>query len=307
MITKPIIPIPIMLVICIIIILIKRKNKTAFLRQIAISLLIFVINLRIMLPFGESTEVSNNLDVLFVVDNTISMLAEDYNGKKLRFDGVKESCKYITEELASSRFSVISFDDKSNINIPFTTDASIVLDTLSSIQQYSELYAKGSSLNSPQKDMESVLKRSLEKDGRERIVFFLSDGEITNGDKLKSYSGLSKYISNGAVLGYGTDDGGNMKVKEYNSENEVYLDDKSSYPYTKAVSKIDESNLKKIAKDLKIDYIHVKNNSSLEKKISEIKNDGVNNTKSYIDIYYLFVIPLIILLIYELIYFRRRL
>ena len=68
----PIIPIWIMLIICIsliIYIIIKKRD----LLQILIIILLFVINLRIMIPSNNSKTIKNDLDILFVIDNTISM------------------------------------------------------------------------------------------------------------------------------------------------------------------------------------------------------------------------------------------
>ena len=72
----PIIPIWIMLIICIsliIYIIIKKRD----LLQILIIILLFVINLRIMIPSNNSKTIKNDLDILFVIDNTISMNALD--------------------------------------------------------------------------------------------------------------------------------------------------------------------------------------------------------------------------------------
>ena len=58
--------------------------------KIAIILLLFVVGLRPMIIGGDISQVqTNNLDVLFVVDNTISMNAEDYNGNNTRLSAVK--------------------------------------------------------------------------------------------------------------------------------------------------------------------------------------------------------------------------
>ena len=97
---------------------------------------------------------------------------------------------------------------------------------------------------------------------------------------------------------------------EYKTDD--YIMDYTSANYGKAISKIDEKNLKKIANDINIDYIHMNNNNNvLKNKIKEIKNKTnitlENNDKSsYDDIYYILVIPLFILLLIELIRYRRR-
>ena len=80
-------------ILCIILLIMRRKNKYAYIRQILIVILLFVINLRIMIPSSDVKVQTNNFDVLFVIDETISMLAEDYNGNNTRYEGVKEDCK----------------------------------------------------------------------------------------------------------------------------------------------------------------------------------------------------------------------
>jgi len=123
---------------------------------------------------------------------------------------------------------------------------------------------------------------------------------------------LKKYVDGGAVLGYGTTSGGKMLIKDKYTGNQEYLEDRSDYPYEVAISKIDENNLKKIASDMGIDYINMSKQSNINSKLKEIKAKIVNSnegtsTKTYTDIYYVFAIPLVLLLGYEFINYRRKL
>lgn len=315
MITSPIIPIWIMGIISIIlIILIKNKDKKTFIRRLLIIIFLFIINLRIMIPSQDGKVLTSNLDIFFVIDNTISMVAEDYNGRKTRLEAVKNDCKYIIDELSGANYSIITFNNESKILTPLTKDADMTQGAINTISIMDSLYAKGSSMNVCLEDLKSSLERADKKDGRTSIVFFISDGEITNDEKLKSFSSIKKYISNGAVLGYGTEKGGKMKVTDTIDETETYLEDRSSddYPYPKAVSKIDEKNLRKLADDMGIDYINMSKQSNIESKIKQIKRDS-NNTLDdtqkmlYNDIYFIFVIPLVLLLAYEFIYYKKSL
>lgn len=303
MVTFPIIPIWLMTIICVLLGIFSLKYNKKNVLRIFMIILIFIINLRIMIPGEGSENLSNDLDVLFVIDSTISMNALDYNGNNTRLSGVKEDVKYIINELEGARFSVISFDNNAKILIPFTYDVDITLDSVDLISPITELYARGSSLNTPIDAMNDVLK-SDNDDKRSKIVFFISDGEITDESKLKSFKELSKYVSGGAVLGYGTTKGGYMKYKNKYSDKEDYLMYYSSSGYGKAVSKIDESNLKKISNDLKIDYVKMDKQSDIEKKTREIKNKTnlrvtANDKSSYKDIYFIFVLPLLFLVILD--------
>ena len=305
----PIIPIWIMIIISIVLITyIIIRNKSII--QILIIIIIFIINMRIMIPSNNSKIVKKDLDVLFVIDTTISMNALDYNGNKTRLSGVKEDCNYIIDELNGSRFSIISFDNNTRVLTPFTYDSNITKEAIEIIKPISELYAKGSSVDLPIKEIINSLNNSSKKNNNKKIIFFISDGENTNNSNLKSFKKIAKYINNGAVLGYGTKKGAYM-INDSEYKTDDYIMDYTSTNYGKAISKIDEKNLKKIANDINIDYIHMNSNKDLKSKIKEIKNKTnstlENNDKnSYDDTYYIFVIPLFILLLMELIKYRRR-
>ena len=82
---NPIIPIWVMAVISVVLLLLKRKGVAAYIRQIVIVALVFLINLRIAIPDGTVTKRNQTMEarVIFVVDNTISMLARDYDGDNI--------------------------------------------------------------------------------------------------------------------------------------------------------------------------------------------------------------------------------
>lgn len=112
-------------------------------------------------------------------------------------------------------------------------------------------------------------------------------------------------------MGYGTNKGGYMKTKNKYSESEDYIIDYTNYNYNKAISKIDENNLQKIAKDINVEYIHMERQVDINRKLDEIKRLTTSNIDSsdkstYDDTYYIFVIPLLVLLTIELNNLRRK-
>ncbi len=305
MILKPIIPIWLMLIISIALIAYiiyknKKINKKSILR-LSLILILFIINLRPMLKTGDVNISTANLNILFVVDTTLSMNAEDMKNSETRMDHVKEDCEYIVKAFPSANYSLISFSNDSKIQIPFTTDKTMLLNSVSVLHAIDELYANGSSLNTPQKDMLKVLKNAKEKNDNLNILFFISDGEITGDDKLKSYENIKEYVDDGAILGYGTEKGGYMKYIDYDDK-EVYVTYyDSNYNEKKGVSKLDKDNLEKIAKDIKIDYINMDKQSNIDGLIKEINKKATSKISddkqtALDDIYYIFVIPLLIIL-----------
>lgn len=286
-----------------------------YIRQIIIVILLFVINLRIMTPGGTVTTVAPDLDILFVCDNTISMLAEDYNGDGRRMDAVRKDCKYIVDQFPGASVSIVTFDSSVELKVPYTVDTFIVEQTFDSLNGEASYYAKGSSLNMIMSQLENYLDR-----GRDtyQLVFFISDGEITTeNESLRTFSNLKGYADDGAVLGYGTAEGGYMQtvpmsMTEDEPEYLYYYDD--NFDKVKAVSKIDEENLKSIANDLGVDYIHMTKLSDVQGKLEDIKKnmsgevttDNKDSKSGYSETYYYFLIPLIGLLVFDLMYYKRK-
>lgn len=347
MIIKPIIPIWLMALICIIFIIIiffgklfKRKkvnneniktssDKKFLLRnnildkgtKVLIIILLFVINLRIMIPNGESISMNSDVSVLFVIDTSVSMRALDYNGNNERFEGVVNDCCEIVDELVGCKFSIITFGDTAKKIIPFTTDSNVAKVELKSINIENDFYAEGTSINIVKETLENTLKdeQNRKNGGSKFVVFFISDGEITKtGEKLDTFSNIKKYISDGAVMGYGTESGGKMidsLWEDYEDTNGepyyiTYYDDNDDR--VTAISKIDEKNLKRLASDLGIDYVKMEKSSNINSKLKAIKkmaeeSEGKEEKiKTAGDIYYYLAIPLVVLLIVNLVIKKRK-
>lgn len=314
MITSPILPIWLMSAVCVALLLLKRKGITSYIRQIVIIVLIFVINLRIRIPDDHyQSEIQNlNANVLFVIDSTISMVARDYDGDTERLKAVYKDSDKIIDELYGAKFSVLSFHNKAQLLAPYTNDAEFIKSVIHSISPLDPLWARGSSMNICKDKMKLVLKNAKDKQDGITIVFFVSDGEITNSEKLESFRDMKDLIDDGAVLGYGTQTGGKMFTKDRYTDESLAIEDTTNYPFTDAISKIDESNLKQLASDMDIRYINMNNQDGIDEVIQRIKNDSVVSTeqkdmRGYVETYYIFAILLGVLLLYELVNLKRRL
>lgn len=327
MIINPIIPIWLMLFIYVflIILIVKRKQKrkninyNAEIFELIILVLLFIINLRIMIPNGESNIINSDTNIIFVVDTSVSMRALDYDGSKERFEGVINDCCYIVDELSGCKFSIITFGDTAQRLIPFTTDSDMVQAELKAIKLENDFYASGTSINLVNEELEKTLKKENERhnENSKFVLFFITDGEITKeGENLESFSNIKKYVTNGAVLGYGTTAGGKMIYSVYkddiNSKYRYLYYYDENYNMVIAISKINENNLKQIATDIGIDYIQMSKTDNINYKIDDIKkqmNETLSNedkVTSYKDIYYLFAIPLGILLVIKFIMIKKK-
>ena len=224
------------------------------------------VGLRPMYLSPDAESRTNNLDVAFVVDTTISMWAEDHKGGT-RMDGVQKDIRLIMDALPGSSFSVISFSNGAEILTPFTQDIVSVSDIVSNLDMPSFTTSRGSSLNTAFEALRITAESAAAKKGnRKTIVFLFSDGETTDGSTLMSFSELHGLVDNGAVLGYGTAAGGRM-----NYPGRGYI--KNMSDGTIALSHIDEDALNKVAGDLGLLYINETNDmgSALSTRLQMIR------------------------------------
>jgi len=281
--------------------------RTSFLHMAALTLIcvmLGVIGLRPMIYDNDRKAITKNIDVLFVVDTTLSMWANDSKDQAQRMDAVQEDVGRIMEEMAGASFGLIRFDNQSQILSPFTTDTRNVRDALKIMLRPASGYARGSTMGLPLEDMELLLESSSSKKDRLTVVFFISDGEETAGTEPASFASLHTYIDSGAVLGYGTETGGTMS---YRGGASVYDPDTKEA----AVSRIDEDNLKQIAADLGVDYIHMGERVGPDHIVQSVlrscsRSEDAKNYDIYQDIYYIFAGMILICIIVEVIDQRRR-
>ena len=310
MILKPIIPIPLMIIISIIAIVLAvlTSKKLNLVNRILIVIVLFAVSIRPMIPNGNVNVMHNNFDIIFVVDTTISMNAEDYNGSKTRLSGVKNDVSYIMEKIPGAYYALIGYSDSSQIRVPLTNDTNAIEASIETVQVPDQYTALGSTITDFKPELTTILNSSLKKEDRIRIVFVFTDGENTSKNQMADLSDLKDSIDNGAVLGYGTEKGGYMSIEDYYGK-KSRLQDKSNYPYVDAVSKIDEDNLEKIADEMGIEYIHMTKTSNIDSKIKKILKTKTkmdeDTEKAYQDIYFYYAPILVVLFIIELSLDRR--
>ena len=110
MILNPIMPVVVLVILCVVLIFLALILKTITLKIVSICVIIimFVVGLRPMMKNDETIAYRNNIDVIFVMDNTLSMLAEDYNGNDRRIDAVIDDIEYIITKIPGAYYSLIS-------------------------------------------------------------------------------------------------------------------------------------------------------------------------------------------------------
>jgi Ca-activated chloride channel family protein len=222
-------------------------------------LLVMVAALRPGIPGGNAEAATMDVNVFFVVDTTSSIAAEDYGDSLPRLEGVRADIRAIAEGLAGARFSLITFDTNAAVRMPLTTDTS-ALDTLVTVlEPQVAAYSKGSSVTVAARLLDERLRAASDSHPeRPRIVFYLGDGEQTSGKAPAPMRMETGLVSGGAVLGYGTAGGGRMKENTGPGPDDGagYIQDRSGGTGRDALSVIDEGQLRRIAGDLGVPYVH---------------------------------------------------
>ena len=203
--------------------------------------------------------VAADLNVFFVVDTTSSIAAEDYGNGSPRLEGVREDIMAVAGELAGARFSLITFDSQAVVRMPLTTDTSALSTLTGVLEPQITQYSTGSSVTVARTVLNEQLKAARDSHPeRARIVYYLGDGEQTSGKAPEPMRVDGSLVNGGAVLGYGTGQGGRMKEKSsYSSDDAAaYIQDRSGGSAGDAVSRIDEDRLREVAAQLGVPYVH---------------------------------------------------
>lgn len=225
-------------------------------RLTAAAVLLAVAALRPALPGASADAMATNLNVYFVVDTTSSMVAEDYGGQRPRLEGVRSDVLAIAAALPGARYGIVTFDADARVRLPLTTDTTALEAAVETLAPEPSEFSHGSSVSEANERLAALLETADQRHpDRGRIVFYMGDGEQTATGEPAPFTLAPGLVQGGAVLGYGTSQGGRMKgtLSRYGA-NSDYIRDPSTGE--DAVSVIDESMLRRLAQQLGVGYLH---------------------------------------------------
>ncbi|WP_255769486.1 vWA domain-containing protein [Pseudarthrobacter sulfonivorans] len=238
-----------------------RREFHDWLLRSGLVLLLLAAALRPGIPGGGAQAATADVNVFFVVDTSSSIVAEDYGNHSPRLDGVRQDIMAIAGELAGARFSLLTFDSNAVVRMPLTTDTS-ALDTAAAVlQPQVTAFSKGSSITAAGKLLVERLRSARDSHPeRPRLVYYLGDGEQTSATAPEAIKVDAGLVNGGAVLGYGTPEGGRMKEntgpRSAADGGPAYIQDRTSGKGGDALSVIDEGRLQWIARQLGVPYVH---------------------------------------------------
>jgi Ca-activated chloride channel family protein len=235
-----------------------RATSLTVARRVAIVLAFVAVLLRPGVGHTEVPTQLSDLDVLVVVDRTRSMAALDYDGREPRIIGAKADLKALAEELPGARFGMLAFGADARLLMPFTTDTSAFDAAVETLYLEAPTDGSGSRADRPVPELQEVLERAAEQSpDRRRIVVYVGDGEDTGSAAQEAghdFGDVKHLIAGGAVLGYGTEQGGPMPQSDDFDTSLGYLRDPATDDT--AISHADLPHLDRIARQLGVPFDH---------------------------------------------------
>lgn len=286
--------------------LFTTTHRLRWVRRAVLVLALLAVVLRPTSPLAGAPTVESNVDVFFVVDRTGSMAAEDYNGTNTRLTGVKKDMVSLARGIPGGSFAIISFDSEATRQLPLTKDVDAVASWADTLVQESSSTSQGSSIDRPLDRLTTTLEAAHNRNPHNiRLVYFLSDGEQTTDEEPNSFEAVKQHIDGGAVLGYGTEQGGRMRYTGAGSTAGSYILDYSQPDTPVAISVIDEENLNALAKQLGVPYEHRTTPTSTEQltdgiDIELLKADGRTSSQYFEDWYWIPAIIAALLAVWDL-------
>lgn len=250
----------------------NRSLFKSILKFLVLSLAITFIIIALINPkIGTKLETvrSEGIDIVFAVDVSKSMLAEDIAPNRL--EKSKQLVSQIINSLVSDRIGIIAYAGKAFPQLPITTDyaaGKLFLQGLNTDMISSQGTAISEAIE---------LSRGYfgESDQTNKVLIIISDGE-DHGEF--SASEVARNAVNDGIkiitIGVGDVKGGPIPVKR----NNVVLNYKTDQSGETVITKLDEDNLKAIARSGNGSYINGRNTAAVVESLKDIF-DNIEKTE----------------------------
>ena len=203
---------------------------------------------------------SQGVDIVFAVDVSKSMLAEDIAPNRL--EKSKQLVAQIINNLASDRVGIIAYAGKAFPQLPITTDyasAKMFLQNMNTDM----LSAQGTAIR------EAIQLAKTYYDDEEqtnRVLIIISDGEDHEGEVVDIAEEAKEEGIRILTIGVGDVKGGPIPIKR----NGVVLNYKKDSNGETVITRLDEGTLREIAQETDGVYINGRNTSEVVETIKEV-------------------------------------
>ena len=221
-------------------------SKKVFIRKnISLALALFFLIIALARPqWGEREEViqSEGMDILFVLDLSTSMLAEDTPPSRL--NRAQTFIKKSLQNLADDRVGIVAFAGKAFLTVPLTTDFGYVSEITDTLEP-SNIINQGTNIG----EAISVAIKAFERGGEDnhkttRAIVLISDGEDFGDDALKAAEKLKEFGAGFFALSVGTPEGAPIPLRNEAGILQTYKKDRNEKT---VLSRVNRDFMAKIA------------------------------------------------------------
>jgi len=190
--------------------------------------------------FGMKLEqiVRSGLDIMVILDTSLSMLAEDV--KPSRLERAKYEMGRLIEHLSGDRIGVVAFAGESFVQCPLTMDygaAKMLLDVLNT----GTIPVPGTAIGQA---VEKAAKAFNIKERKYKAIVLLTDGENLEGDPIEAAKAAAEEGVRIYAVGLGTHSGEVIRLKDEKGRFTGYKKDRGG---SIVKTKLDEKTLEEMA------------------------------------------------------------
>ena len=247
---------------------------------------------------------AEGIDLVFALDTSLSMLAEDI--KPNRLTRAKHEMSALMDKLRGDRVGIVIFSGASFIQCPLTFDYSAAKMFLESVNT--------NSISVPGTALESAIRTALRAfenspPNSAKVIVALTDGESHDGDALKAAEDAEKAGVKIYAIGIGSEKGELIPLRDEQGNLSGYKKDRDG---NVVMTKLDQLTLEKIAALTNGQFYHVSSGGiELEKIYGEIANMAKTERETqlvmrYEEQYQYFVGAALLLLAAELLVSERK-
>ena len=247
---------------------------------------------------------AEGIDLVFALDTSLSMLAEDI--KPNRLTRAKHEMSALMDKLRGDRVGIVIFSGASFIQCPLTFDYSAAKMFLDSVNT--------NSISVPGTALESAIRTALRAfenspPNSAKVIVALTDGESHDGDALKAAEDAEKAGVKIYAIGIGSEKGELIPLRDEQGNLSGYKKDRDG---NVVMTKLDQLTLEKIAALTNGQFYHVSSGGiELEKIYGEIANMAKTERETqlvmrYEEQYQYFIGAALLLLAAELLVSERK-
>lgn len=235
----------------------KLRPLLFILRLATLALIITALARPRNVEVSTKTKTTRGIDIVIAIDVSASMLAKDLRPNRL--EALKKVAASFINGRPNDRIGIVEYAGESFTKTPITSDKSIVLSALKSIE-YNNIIEGGTAIGM---GLATGVNRLKDSKALSKVIILMTDGENNAGQidpriaaELSAEFGIKVY-----TIGMGTN-GLALTPYSYNAN--------GSFIYQKAQVTIDEDLLKEIAKTTGGQYFRATNNEKLQEIYNEI-------------------------------------